>query len=50
MADYEAPGITELGSLVELTKGSLGQGSNDFAFSQILNGELDPVVGDSISL
>lgn len=49
MADYVAPKITELGSLVDLTKGSLGEGGNDFAFAQVLGRTVEAGVGDSIS-
>lgn len=49
MAAYEAPKITELGSLVELTKGELGTGGNDFAFVQGLNRAVEGGVGDVIS-
>lgn len=49
LADYVAPKITELGSLVDLTKGSLGEGGNDFAFAQVLGRTVEAGVGDSIS-
>ena len=49
MADYEAPQITELGSVVELTQGGLGTGGNDFVFVQGLNRTVEGGVGDTIS-